>query len=192
MSFLSEFLGDVYKPGMSEEELSKAIEKATGKLKDSVSKANSEAASYRKQAESYREQLKGFQTEQERAANERKEAFEKMEKENADLKRSISLAQRTNELLTQGYTQELAVSAATALVDGDIDSFLKAQKEFTSLVAENAKKELLGSTPYPVVGNNGSVGVDYGKLIEQANSEGRWSEAAYYTRLKAEAEAAGK
>ena len=66
MSFLQDLLGDAYKEGMTEEEVSKALEaKKVGvvpndyeklksdyqKSKESISKANSEAAKYKKQEE---------------------------------------------------------------------------------------------------------------------------------------------
>lgn len=59
MSYLSDLLGDAYKEGMTEEEISTALQSAgagakdneaeVNRLKAQLSKANSEAADYKKQ-----------------------------------------------------------------------------------------------------------------------------------------------
>ena len=59
MSYLSDLLGDAYKEGMTEEEISTALQRAgagakdneaeVNRLKAQLSKANSEAADYKKQ-----------------------------------------------------------------------------------------------------------------------------------------------
>ena len=69
MSYLSDLLGDAYKEGMTEEEISTALQSAgagakdneaeVNRLKAQLSKANSEAADYKKQ-------LRGKQSEDER------------------------------------------------------------------------------------------------------------------------------
>ena len=71
MSYLSDLLGDAYKEGMTEEEISTALQSAgagakdneaeVNRLKAQLSKANSEAADYKKQ-------LRGKQSEDEAAA----------------------------------------------------------------------------------------------------------------------------
>ena len=75
MSYLSDLLGDAYKEGMTEEEISTALQSAgagakdneaeVNRLKAQLSKANSEAADYKKQ-------LRGKQSEDEAAAAEQK------------------------------------------------------------------------------------------------------------------------
>ena len=74
MSYLSDLLGDSYKEGMTEEEISTALQAAgagqnndaeINRLKAQLSKANSEAADYKKQ-------LRGKQTADEAAAAEQK------------------------------------------------------------------------------------------------------------------------
>ena len=74
MSYLSDLLGEAYKEGMTEEEISTALQIAgagqsndaeINKLKAQLSKANSEAADYKKQ-------LRGKQTADEAAAAEQK------------------------------------------------------------------------------------------------------------------------
>lgn len=89
MSYLSDLLGDAYKEGMTEEEISTALQSAgagakdneaeVNRLKAQLSKANSEAADYKKQ-------LRGKQSEDEAAAAEQKATMDKLTQENADLK----------------------------------------------------------------------------------------------------------
>lgn len=88
MSYLSDLLGDAYKEGMTEEEISTALQSAgagakdneaeVNRLKAQLSKANSEAADYKKQ-------LRGKQSEDEAAAAEQKATMDKLTQENADL-----------------------------------------------------------------------------------------------------------
>ena len=101
MSYLSDLLGDAYKEGMTEDEISTALEsigstrQTSGtdgeieKLKKRLSEVNSESAGYKKR-------LRELQTKEAAAADEQKEALEKLQAENADLKRSISLAERNS------------------------------------------------------------------------------------------------
>ena len=80
MSYLSDLLGDSYKEGMTEEEISTALQAAgagqnndaeINRLKAQLSKANSEAADYKKQ-------LRGKQTADEAAAAEQKATMQKL------------------------------------------------------------------------------------------------------------------
>lgn len=189
MSFLSDYLGTAYKEGMTEDELSAAIEKIVKKsdanmanLKNLLSRANSDVKKYKDEAH------EGKSKEAVELANA-KEALAKAEQENKDLQRTISLSTRTNELLAQGYTADLAASTAAALVDGDIDTVLKNQKAYAEQLEKTVQDKLLRGTPYPVSGGSAAPVIDYAKKISEANDAGRFAEAAYYTRLQAQAEA---
>ena len=112
MSYLSDLLGKAYKEGMTEDEISAALETVgTGndaevnRLKAALSKANSEAADYKKQ-------LRTKQTDDEAAAAAQKEEHDNLVQENADLKRSIALSERKAKLLAMGYDETLATETA--------------------------------------------------------------------------------
>lgn len=189
MSFLSDYLGTAYKEGMTEDELSAAIEKIvkksdadTANLKNLLSRANSDVKKYKDEAR------EGKSKEAAELADA-KEALAKAEQANKDLQRTISLSTRTNELLAQGYTADLAAATAAALVDGDIDTVLKNQKAYAEQLEKTVQDKLLRGTPYPVSGGNSDPVIDYAKKISEANDAGRFAEAAYYTRLQAQAEA---
>lgn len=186
MSYLSDLLGDAYREGMNEEEISAALETAnvnfnTGieNLRSALSKANSEAADYKRQ-------LRSKQTNEEAAAAEQKALFEQLQRENTDLKRNIAVSERTSQLLGLGYTAELATATATAMIDGDLDTVLKNQSAFIEAQKKELLAERMRQTPRPGAGSDGGAG-HYQKLIEEAQNRGDFSAVAYYTRLTQEA-----
>lgn len=192
MSYLSDLLGDSYKEGMTEEEISTALQAAGAgqkkddtdeitRLKAQLSKANSEAADYKKQ-------LRGKQTADEAAAAEQKATMEKLTQENTDLKRSIALADKKTKLIAMGYDEKLADSTAIAMVDGDMDTVMKNQATFNESREKAIRAEQMKKTPRPAAGSE-EGGTDYAKKIEEAQAGGDLTAVAYYTRLKAQDEA---
>lgn len=191
MSYLSDLLGEAYKEGMTEEEISTALQTAGAgqsntaeldKLKAQLSKANSEAADYKKQ-------LRGKQTADEAAAAEQKAAMDKLTQENADLKRSFALSDKKAKLIAMGYDEKLADSTAVAMVDGDMDTVMANQAKFNESREKAIQAELMRKTPRPAAGSEGTGGMDYAKKIEEAQASGNLTAVAYYTRLKAQDEA---
>lgn len=191
MSYLSDLLGEAYKEGMTEEEISTALQTAGAgqsntaeldKLKAQLSKANSEAADYKKQ-------LRGKQTADEAAAAEQKAAMDKLTQENADLKRSFALSDKKAKLITMGYDEKLADSTAVAMVDGDMDTVMANQAKFNESREKAIQAELMKKTPRPAAGSEGTGGMDYAKKIEEAQASGNLTAVAYYTRLKVQDEA---
>ncbi len=191
MSYLSDLLGDSYKEGMTEEEISTALQAASAgqsnndaeinRLKAQLSKANSEAADYKKQ-------LRGKQTADEAAAAEQKATMDKLTQENADLKRSIALADKKTKLVAMGYDEKLADSTAIAMVDGDMDTVMKNQATFNESREKAIRAEQMKKTPRPASGSE-TDGMNYAKKIEEAQAGGDLTAVAYYTRLKAQDEA---
>lgn len=191
MSYLSDLLGEAYKEGMTEEEISTALQTAGAgqsntaeldKLKAQLSKANSEAADYKKQ-------LRGKQTADEAAAAEQKAAMDKLTQENADLKRSFALSDKKAKLIAMGYDEKLADGTAVAMVDGDMDTVMANQAKFNESREKAIQAELMKKTPRPAAGSEGTGGMDYAKKIEEAQASGNLTAVAYYTRLKAQDEA---
>lgn len=193
---LKELLGEAYKEGMTLEEVEAALKNITPpapdtsaaevtRLKNALSKANSQAADLK-------QQLRNKQTQEEADAAAKKEEYDKLVQENADLKRSQALAEKKAQLLGMGYEAALAESTATAMVDGDMDTVMKNQSQFL----EAQKKDILANkmkhTPRPAAGSETSGEMDYQKKIAEAQANGDFSAAAYYTRLAAQAEAEGQ
>ena len=195
MSYLSDLLGDSYKEGMTEEEISDALEKIEdsksdqlqkneseiSKLRDAVSKANSEAAKYRRQ-------LTAKQSDAKAAEINQKEEYEKLVQENTELKKSISISERKAELIGIGYEEKLANETATAMVDGNLDVVIANQKKYLEEQKKVIKAEHMKNTPRPKEGSVQAGSTDYAKMIADAQASGNISAMAYYTRLASQGE----
>ena len=191
MSYLSELLGAVYKEGMTEEEISAALQTADSnkaaevtRLKAALSKANGEAADYKKQ-------LRNKQTDDEANEAARKEELDKLVQENTELKRSISLSEKKAKLLSMGYDEKLADETAAAMVDGDMDKVMTNQSVYLEAQKKSITADHMRQTPRPASGSDNTV-LDYGKLIGEAQANGDITAVAYYTRLQAQEEAASQ
>lgn len=193
MSYLSDLLGSAYKEGMTEEEISTALEAVgngntaeVNRLKAALSKANSEAAEFKKQ-------LRSKQSDDEAAAAAQKEEHEKLVKENGELKRSIALSKSKGKLLAMGYDEKLADETAAAMVDGDMDKVMANQSKYLEAQKKVIQADQMRKTPRPAAGSE-TGGVDYAKKISEAQANGDFTAAAYYTRLQAQvtADDAGK
>mgnify|MGYP001658654807 FL=1 len=189
MSYLSDLLGKAYKEGMTEDEISAALETVgqgneaeVNRLKTALSKANSEAADYKKQ-------LRGKQSEDEANAAAQKEEHDRLAQENADLKRSIALSERKAKLLAMGYDESLATETATAMVDGDMDKVMANQSKYLEVQKKAIQADHMRKTPRPAAGSENTGGTDYAKKIAEAQASGYMTAAAYYTRLKSQEEA---
>lgn len=189
MSYLSDLLGKAYKEGMTEDEISAALETVgqgneaeVNRLKAALSKANSEAADYKKQ-------LRGKQSEDEANAAAQKEEHDRLAQENADLKRSIALSERKAKLLAMGYDESLATETATAMVDGDMDKVMANQSKYLEVQKKAIQADHMRKTPRPAAGSENTGGMDYAKKIAEAQASGNMTAAAYYTRLKSQEEA---
>ena len=187
MSYLSDLLGKAYKEGMTEDEISAALETVgqgneaeVNRLKAALSKANSEAADYKKQ-------LRTKQTDDEAAAAAQKEEHDRLVQENADLKRSMALSERKAKLLAMGYDESLADETAAAMVDGDMDKVMANQSKYLEVQKKNIQADAMLKTPRPAAGDDGNGGsMDYAKKIAEAQASGDYTAAAYYTRLQAQ------
>lgn len=184
MSYLSELLGDAYKEGMTEEDISAALEKANkkgtsdvDKLKASLTKANAEAAKYK-------QQLRERQTDEEAAKSAQEEQLKTLIEQNNELKRTLELSEKKSKLMGAGYDEELAGVTAKAMLDGDIDTVIANQAKYLEAQKAAIKTDLMKQTPRPTEGSDGASPVDYNKLIENALASGDRVSAAAYTRMQ--------
>ena len=164
MSYLSTLLGDAYKEGMTEEEISTALEaigtehKANEKanegeitrLKNLISKANSEAANYKKQ-------LREKQSDEEAARAAAKEEYDKLVEQNKELMKRISISDNSAELIKLGYDSDLAAKTAEAMYNGDMQTILASQAAFLAAKEKAIRAELMKSTPTPPAGSGSST-----------------------------------
>lgn len=154
------------------------------KQKAAVSKANSEAAEWKRKHNA----LLG---EDEKKKQEQEEKFANMEKELSELREAKRVSEFKAKFIAQGYDEALAEDTAKALADGDSAKVFANQSKFLEEYAKKVKADAIKKTPKPGAGSgSGTEGaVDYGKKIEEAQKNGDFTAVAYYTRLKAQAEA---
>lgn len=122
------------------------------RLKDAVSRANSEAAEYKKQ-------LRAKQTDDEARAQQEAEERAAMQKELEGLRKEKALSGFQAKFLSLGYDEASATEAAKAMQAGDFDAVFAAQSKFIEATKKSAVAESLKSQPSltggePVSGGN--------------------------------------
>lgn len=123
------------------------------KLKRATDKATSEAADYKKK---YNATL----SEQERASQEKAEEQARRDERLAELERENSIHKFTEQFLDLGYDKESAISAATAQVDGDVDTLFKLQKKIIDEKVLAKEQELIKDIPRAKTGVYASMTAD--------------------------------
>lgn len=165
MSFLQDLLGDAYKEGLTEEEISKALEaKKVGvvpndyeklksdyqKSRESISKANSEAAKYKKQYEAYLD-------DEQKKKLEAEEFLKKLREENEALKKEKEIADYTAQYIGMGFSPELAKSTAEAMASGDTETVFKSMASFKADFEKQIRANIMREAPDPVGGPSKST-----------------------------------
>lgn len=148
---LKEVLGDAYKEGMTFEEVEAALEKVNvpednsaeiERLKNALSKSNSEAAGYKKQ-------LREKMTEDEQKKQKEQEEREELQNKYDKLLRESVISKNKAKLIALGYEEALADETAEAMADGDSEKvFANQQKHLTSF-EKKVRAEALKDTPKP-------------------------------------------
>lgn len=110
------------------------------KLKNALSKANSDAAEWKRQ---FREK----QTEAERAEAERKEREAAVEEELRTLRRDKTVSGYIAQYLALGYSQELALKAAEATADNDAAVIMSCQQEYLAAKTKELEAAALNKQP---------------------------------------------
>lgn len=123
------------------------------RLKNAVSKSNSEAAERKKK-----------QSEQETELTQLRSKVEEMEKRE-------KVADHKARFLAMGYDEALAQATAQAMVDGDTDKVFANQKKFLADHDKTLKAEMLKGTPKPDGAPGGSEGMTLEKLRKMSPAE---------------------
>lgn len=148
---LKEVLGDAYKEGMTFEEVETALESVTipednsaeiERLKNALSKSNSEAAGYKKQL---REKMTEDEQKKQREQEEREELQNKYDK----LLRKSVIAKNKAKLVAIGYDESLADETAEAMADGDSEKVFANQQKHLASFEKKVRAEALKNTPKP-------------------------------------------
>ena len=158
MSFLQDLLGNAYKEGMTEEELSKAIEKAVNakekqaeqdltKIKNAFNKASSEVAEYK-------HKLQEHLSDDEKKRNEQDDLLKQLQEENAAFKRQSAIAENRAKFISFGYGEDLAQKTAEALFDGDLETVFANHKTAWEAKEKEIRAGVMRSTPVPPAGGS--------------------------------------
>jgi hypothetical protein len=169
---IKDLLKDAYKEGMTLEEIESALEgielpadnsAEIERLKNALSKSNSEAADYKKQ-------LRDKMTDDEKKAKEDAEKLEQLQKSYNELLKEKNISSYKSELLALGYEDKLASETAEAMVNGDTAKVFANQKKHQEAVAQKIRSDILKDTPKPD-GGNGSGTMTIEKLKEMSVEE---------------------
>ena len=156
---IKDLLKDAYKEGMTIEEINEALEGITlptdtsaevERLKNALSKSNSEVADYKRQ-------LREKMSADELKAKEDAEKQEKLQKDYDELKKKVALSENKAKLLALGYDDALATETAEAMVNGELDKVFANQKKHLDNVEKKVRSEILKDTPSPDGGNGGKT-----------------------------------
>lgn len=110
------------------------------RLKEALSRANAEAASWKKQ-------LREKQTEQERAEAERAEREKAVEEELRGLRRDKTVSGYVAQCLALGYDKDLAQRAAEAMADNDAAAIMECQQTFLEAKQKELEAAALNKQP---------------------------------------------
>lgn len=127
------------------------------RMKNAVSKANSEAATWKKK----HNELLG---EEERKKQEQADHLAQVEKELADLRKEKTVSEYAAKFLGMGYEESLAKETAQAMADGDTEKVFANQVKFNDALKKAAIADKLKSTPRPGVGSDGGTVMTLKKL----------------------------
>ena len=169
---IKDLLKDAYKEGMTLEDVEKALESVElpsdgsaeiERLKNALSKSNSEAANYRKQ-------LNEKLTEDERKAKEDAEKQEKLQNDYDALLKKVTISEHKAKFLSLGYDDKLADETAEAMANGEFDKVLANQKKHLEAVEKKIRADVLKDTPEPR-GGNGDGKITLKSLREMSPAE---------------------
>lgn len=141
--YLKDLLGTAYKEGMTAEELFAmdiAIPESgdTQKLRNALTKANSEAADYKRRLE-----------ERMTAEEREKESQAKLQQDYQALLKQVQISENKASLISIGYDEDLASSTAEAMANGETKTVIENQKKFREMVEKQVRAAGLKDTPKP-------------------------------------------
>ena len=155
MADLKTLLGDKYEEGMTIEDiLSLEVEepKADKAAYESLKKRFDEVAS---EAAGYKKQLRAQMSEADQKAAAEAEKLAEIIAERDKLKAEKAIAENSKGLIAIGYDEDLATEVATALLNGDTETVIKAQAKFVDAQKKAVLAEAVKNTPIPPAGSSG-------------------------------------
>ena len=157
---IKELLGDAYKDGMTIDELTEALKNVEmpkdqsseiERLKDAISKSNSEAKEWK---DKYRSTLDDATKKAQEAEEESKRITERL----AQLEKEKVIAGYKASYLAMGYDEALAEDTAKALADGNDEKLFENQRKHMEAVEKKAREEALRTSGRPGGSGSGESG----------------------------------
>ena len=127
------------------------------RLKNAVSKANSEAADWKKKHNALLSDDE----------QKKQETLKKMSEELETLRKEKTVADFTAKYIKLGYDEELAVSTAKAMADGDMETVFKNGADHRAAMEKKIKEDLMNKTPRPD-GAGGKTSKETDAAVEKA------------------------
>lgn len=184
MANIQDLLGEKYHEGMTVEEINEALKDVSlpqdrtaefESLKKAYDKAASDTAEYKRQ-------LKARMSEEEKAKTEMDEKFQKMEKENAEMKKRIRVSELKAKFISSGLDAEEAAKVAEEAYGGNIDFVIETYNKKIATVKETVKADLMAETPSIQGGASGQV-KDISPDIDSNIAIGDYANAAALMRV---------
>ena len=153
---IKDLLKDAYREDMTIEEIEEALENVEfpednsseiERLKNALSKSNSEAANYKKQ-------LKDKMSAEELKEKEDADKWAEMEEKYNALLKKDAISTNKARLLALGYEESLAEDTANAMVNNDLEKIFANQKKHIEAVEKKARSEKMKDTPKPEGGSS--------------------------------------
>lgn len=169
---IKDLLKDAYKEEMTLEEIETALKDIDlpvdysaeiDRLKNALTKSNSEAADYKKQ-------LREKMTAEEAKAKEDAEKMEEIIKERDALRKETTISKNKARLLALGYEETLANEVAEAMFAGDTEKVFTAQKKHLDSVEKKIREDVLKDTPKPD-GGKGSPTITKEAFLKMSTAE---------------------
>ena len=145
--------------------------------KDVYDKATSDLAEWKRKHNA-------LLSEEDKKKQENEEEITTLRKRVEEMEKEKLISGHKARFLALGYDETLADETAKAMANGDTDKVFVNQKKFLESHDKAYKARLMGQTSTPPAGGSaGNGGVNYAKMIEDAQGRGDFAAVAYYTRL---------
>lgn len=150
---LKDLLKESYRENMTVEEIEAALDgvdidtSEVERLKNALTKSNSEAAEYKKQ-------LRAKQTDDEAKEAERAREIASMKEELESLKQEKVVSEYTSKYLSLGYDEILAKETASAFAKGEMDTVFANQKKHAEAFEKKLRADILKEGSEPPAGTD--------------------------------------
>lgn len=139
------------------------------RMKNAVSKANSEAADWKKKHNALLDEDGKKKAAEDEAREAEAQKYADLEAKYNELEKKSTIAEYKANYLAQGYDEALAKDTAEALANGDMAKVFANAEKFKIALEAKIKADLMDGTPKP----SGGSGSKVNPVVEQAKAIGK-------------------